>query len=117
MLKYTSSVLAAISLALLLGCGGDETTENGTTTGPSSGSAAEQTEAKKPATGAFFEFIRNNNVASIKQQLADGVDPESLDAELQMTPLQMTAAVGSEEITRLLLDAGAKQLIQYSDIT
>ena len=103
MLKYTSPVLAAISLALLLGCGGDETTENGTPTAPSSKPA----QATKPATGAFFEFIRNNDVASIKQQLADGVDPESLDQELQMSPLAMAAAVGSEEITRLLLDAGA----------
>ena len=113
MLKYTSSLLATISLALVLGCGGDETTENGTPTSPSSKPA----QVTKPATGAFFEFIRNNNVASIKQQLADGVDPESLDQELQMTTLAMAAAVGSEEITRLLLDAGANVDLRNTDGT
>ena len=113
MLKYTSSLLATISLALVLGCGGDETTENGTPTSPSS----KPTQVTKPATGAFFEFIRNNDVASIKQQLADGVDPESLDQELQMSPLAMAAAVGSEEITRLLLDAGANVDLRNTDGT
>ncbi len=113
MLKCTSSILAATFLAFVLGCGGDETTENGTPTAPLSGS----TQAKKPATGNFFEAIRNNNVASIKQQLADGVDPESLDQELQMSPLAMAAAVGSEEITRLLLDAGANVDVRNTDGT
>ena len=113
MLKYTSSLLATISLALVLGCGGDETTENGMPTAPSSKPA----QARKPATGAFFEFIRNNDVASVKQQLADGVDPESLDQELQMSSLAMAAAVGSEEITRLLLDAGAHVDLRNTDGT
>ncbi len=113
MLKCTSSILATTFLAFVLGCGGDETTENGTPTAPLSGSA----QAKKPATGNFFEAIRNNNVASIKQQLADGVDPESLDQELQMSTLAMAAAVGSEEITRLLLDAGANVDVRNTDGT
>ena len=107
MLKCTGSFLATILLALVLGCGGDETTENGTPTA----------QAKKPATGNFFEAIRNNNVAFIKQQLADGVDPESLDQELQMSPLAMAAAVGSEEIIRLLLDAGANVDVRNTDGT
>ncbi|MFP6751965.1 MAG: ankyrin repeat domain-containing protein, partial [Pirellulaceae bacterium] len=113
MLKYTSSVLATISLALVFGCGGDETTENGTPTAPPS----EPAQVKRPAAPDFFEAIRNNNVASIKQQLADGVDPESLDQELQMSPLAMAAAVGSEEITRLLLDAGANVDVRNTDGT
>jgi len=113
MLKYTSSILATFLLALVLGCGGEETAENGTPTAPPS----EPAQAKRPAAPDFFEAIRNSNVAFIKQQLADGVDPESLDPDLQMSALALAAAAGEEEITRLLLDAGANVDLRNSDGT
>ena len=101
MLKHAVAILSAVLLTSLLGCG-DEPKES---------------QAKKPATGKFFEAIRNSNVALIKQQLAAGVDPESLDPELQMTTLALAAAAGEEEITRLLLDAGANVDIRNTDGT
>jgi len=61
--------------------------------------------AQTPA-DPLFQAIRNNDLASLKKQLAGGADANSRDRK-GATPLLYAAAFGSPEAVQLLLDSGA----------
>jgi len=61
--------------------------------------------AETPA-DPLFQAIRDNDLASLKKQLAAGADVNSRDRK-GATPLLYAAAFGSPEAVQLLLDSGA----------
>jgi len=58
--------------------------------------------------GGLIGAIRRQDVAAVKQMLADKVDPSAPDQQLGMTPLAWAAAVGNVEIVGLLLERGGQ---------
>ena len=60
------------------------------------------------AGGGLIGAIRRQDVAAVKQMLADKVDPNAPDQPLGLTPLAWAAAVGNVEIAGLLLERGAQ---------
>lgn len=54
----------------------------------------------------IFQVIRNNDLAALKRQLADGADVNSRDRK-GVTPLLYAAAFGSTEAVKLVLDSDA----------
>jgi ankyrin repeat protein len=57
-------------------------------------------------TGALFKAIRQNDVATVKKLLAEGVDPNKPDSDKQ-TPLMAATIASNIEIVRELLRAKA----------
>jgi len=58
--------------------------------------------------GGLIGAIRKQDVAKVKQMLADKVDPNAPDQQLGMTPLAWAAAFGNLEIAGLLLEGGSQ---------
>jgi ankyrin repeat protein len=70
-------------------------------------SLAMLTQSGGKSSGGLTAAIRKQDVAAVKQELAEKADPNAQDPLLGMTPLAWASAVGNAEIVEALLEAGA----------
>ena len=110
MLKCTGSFLATILLALVLGCGGDETTENGTPTAQ----ASEPTQAQRPAPSegkSIWDAAAAGDIKLLQANLTLGIDINAMvpagNPVTGATPLHIAAISNQVEVVKFLISKGA----------
>ncbi|HJN13958.1 MAG TPA: ankyrin repeat domain-containing protein [Armatimonadota bacterium] len=88
--RAAAVVLLGVCFACLLGCRGDEETQ----------------ETKGPENRSFVKAAGGGDIATVQQMLADGADPNAKD-QYTKTALHDAANFGKTDVVKLLLDHGA----------